>query len=380
MTAAADANAPWRWVDLGAVDGATMVNVFVALAGTVGAGRSPPTVVVLYPERPFANVGFHQEAEREVDVPFCRARGIPIVRRVVGGGAILDGPWEHDYMAIVPTGAPGTAAGVPEFYETYLTPVRAALARLGVPAERSGVNDLAARGRKVSANGAMQLEGSWVLVGDLLLDLDVAAMSRVLRVPDEKFRGKLATGMAGWLTSVRAETGRLPSRAEASRVLREEFARGLGVTFVPGDLTPEETTGLGALRAARSRDEWTFRKDRAHPNLRGAPEEGRAVKIANGAVLARADRKAGKLVRVTLLYRNGAVEEVEFSGDFFTHPFDGKLAELETALAGSPVDGPALRSSVAAWLDRTGVRLLGATADDLAAAVVAAAAVPVTSS
>lgn len=380
MTAAATAAAPWRWVDLGAVDGATMVNVFVALAGSVGAGRSPPTILDLYPERPFANVGFHQEAEREVDVPYCRAHGIPVVRRVVGGGAVLDGPWEHDYMVIVPSGAPGTAGGVPEFYETYLAPVRRALARLGVPAERSGVNDLAARGRKVSANGAMQLEGSWVLVGDVLLDLDVAAMSRVLRVPDEKFRGKLATGMADWLTSVRAETGRLPSRAEASRVLREEFSSGLGVTFASGALTPEETRALGALRAERSRDEWTFRKDRAHPSLDAAPEEGRAVKIANGAVLARADRKAGKLVRVTLLYRNGAVEEVEFSGDFFTQPFDGKLAELEAALGGSPLDGPALRASITAWLDRSGVRLLGATADDLAATILAAAAVPTTSS
>ena len=96
----------WRWLDLGAVDGATMVNVFVALARPVAEGRSPPTAFVLYPERPFANVGFHQEAEREVDIPYCRANGIPVVRRVVGGGAILDGPWEHDYMVVVPPGAP----------------------------------------------------------------------------------------------------------------------------------------------------------------------------------------------------------------------------------------------------------------------------------
>jgi len=187
--------ATWRWLDLGGVDGATMVNVFVALAGPVARGHSPPTAFVLYPERPFANVGFHQEAEREVDVPYCRANGIPVVRRVVGGGAILDGPWEHDYMVVVPPGAPGTENGVAGFYEHYLAPISATLGRLGVRAERSGVNDLAVGRRKISANGALQLEGSWILVGDLLLDLDVPAMSRVLRVPDEKFRGKLATGM-----------------------------------------------------------------------------------------------------------------------------------------------------------------------------------------
>jgi lipoate---protein ligase len=367
--------APWRWIDLGAVDGPTMVNVFVALAGPVGHARSPPTAFVLYPERPFANVGFHQEAEREVDVPYCRANGIPVVRRVVGGGAILDGPWEHDYMLVVPAGAPGTEHGVAGFYEHYLAPVAAALRRLGVPAERSGVNDLAVGNRKISANGAMQLEGSWIFVGDLLLDLDVPAMSRVLRVPDEKFRGKLASGMADWLTSVRAETGRLPERAEVSRILREEFASALRVSFEPGALSDEETTALDALRKTRTRDEWTFQKDRSHPEMATAPPAGRAVKISAGAVLARADRKSGKLVRVTLLYGQGRIAEVHFSGDFFSQPFDAPIADLEAALVGAPLIESELRTTIADWLARRQVRLVGATGDDLAATIAAAASI-----
>ena len=364
----------WRWLDLGGVDGATMVNVFVALAPEVGAGRSPPTVLFLHPKAPFANVGFHQEAEREVDVAYCRANGIPVVRRVVGGGAILDGPWEQDYMAVVPAGAPGTDGGVAPFYERYLLPVRATLARLGVHAERSGLNDLAAEGRKVSANGALTLDGSWILGGDLLLDLDVEAMSRVLTVPDEKFRGKLASGMAEWLTSVRALTGRVPPREEVARLLREEFARAFSVEFADGALSPAEERALAALRAARTRDDWTFQKDRAHPRLGAAPAEGRAVKISADATLARVDLKAAKLVRVTLLHGRGRVEEVQFSGDFFTQPFDGHLAELEASLAGLPLEAAGLEPAIAAWLDRRQVRLVGATAADLARTVVAAGA------
>ncbi len=366
----------WRWLDLGGVDGATMVNVFVALAAPVGAGRSPPTVLALHPRAPFANVGFHQEAEREIDLDYCRAHGIPVVRRVVGGGAILDGPWEEDYMVVVPAGAPGTDRSIPEFYERYLAPVQASLARLGVRAERSGLNDLASGGRKVSANGAMTLDGSWVLVGDLLLDVDPAVLSRVLRVPDEKFRGKLASGMGDWLTSVRAVTGQAPDRRTVVATLWEEFARGLGVELVPGELTAEEAERLERLKRERTRDDWTFQKDHAHPRLAGAPPEGRAVKIAHDAVLARVDRKAAKLVRVTLLYRAGRIEEVQFAGDFFTQPFDGQFDELERALAGQPLDGPTLTRAIGDWLGARSVRLLGASAGDLAEAVLAAAAVP----
>ncbi len=372
--------ATWRWLDLGAVDGATMVNLFVALAGPVGAGRSPPTVILLHPQAPFANVGFHQEAEREVDVEHCRAQGIPLVRRVVGGGAILDGPWEQDYMVIVPAGTPGTEAGIAAFYERYLEPIRATLDRLGVPAERSGVNDLAVRGRKVSANGAMALEGSWVLVGDLLLDLDVPAMSRVLRVPDEKFRGKLAQGMGEWLTSVRAETGRLPGREEVGHLLREEFARRFAVELVPGVLLPEEGSRLSELVRTRTTDDWTFQKDRAHGALDRAPAEGRAVKISNEAVIARIDRKAGKLLRVTLLHTHDRVVEVQFSGDFFTQPFDGRLAELEAALVGVPLRPDDLAGAVSAWFAGSKVQLIGAGPEDLVRSVLDAAALPPASS
>ena len=362
----------WRWLDLGAVDGPTMVNVFVALAGPVGAGRSPPTLVTLYPEAPFANVGFHQEVEREIDLEHCRAHGIPVVRRVVGGGAVLDGPWEQDYMIVVPDGSPGTEGNVAGFYERYLAPIRAALRRLGVTAERSGINDLAVAGRKVSANGAASLEGSWILVGDILLDLDLEAMSRVLRVPDEKFRGKLAGSMAEWLTSVMALTGRRPSREAIVPVLAEEFAREFDVALDRSALSVEESELLGELRKTRTTDEWTYQRDWAHPELGREAADGRAIKISNEAIVARVDRKVGKLVRVTLLHRGGRVVEVQFSGDFFSRPFDASLHELERALVDAPLEESELGRRIRTWFEAVGVQLAGVTPEDLVQALISA--------
>ena len=361
---------PWRWLPLEAVDGPTMVNVFVALAEPVGAGRSPPTLVTLHPRAPFANVGFHQEAEREIDLEYCRAHGIPVVRRAVGGGAILDGPWEQDYMVVVPDGAPGTTGTVAEFYERYLAPVRATLERLGVRAERSGINDLALAGRKVSANGAASLDGSWILAGDILLELDIDAMSRVLRVPDEKFRGKLAGSMAEWLTSVKASTGRVPSRDAVVGALSEEYARAFGVELRRGSLSLEESERLEELRRERTADAWTYQRDRTHPDLGREAQDGRAIKISNEAIVARIDRKAGKLVRVTLLHRHGHVLEVQFSGDFFSRPFDACLEDLERVLVGSPLVQVEVAETVWKWFRDCGVELTGATPDDLVQAVI----------
>lgn len=367
-----------RWVDLGPVDGPTMVNAFVAVAESVGRRAAPPTILSVHPSAPFANVGYHQEAERELDLDFCRAERIAVVRRVVGGGAILDGPWEEDYMVVVPDGAPGTDAGVEGFYAHYLAPVRAALARLGVPAERTGVNDVSARGRKISANGALALDGAWVLTGDILLDLDPALMTRVLRVPDEKFRTKLARGMEEWLTSLRAELGSAPPRPHVTGVLRDAFARALGAPAVAGALTDAELDRLDALRRERSTEAWTYRKEASHPRLRGHPEAvpGRAVKIAGGTLLGRADVKAGKLVRATVLARDGTIEEAEISGDFFTVPFAGALEELERGLAGRPLDPATLGGAVRGWLESTRVRLVGVGVDDIVRALLEAGRAP----
>ncbi len=368
----------WRWVDLGAIDGPTMVNLFVAVAGFVGRRESPPTILINHPALPFANVGFHQEAEREVDLDFCREEGIPVVRRVVGGGAILDGPWEQDYMVVVPQGAPGTEGGVDGFYAAYLAPIEATLRALGVPAERSGVNDLAVRGKKISANGALFLDGSWVLAGDILLNVDPKLLAQALRVPDEKFRAKLAHGMGEWLTSLRHEVPRPIPRHRVKEVLREEFARAFGVEVAEGALSEAETARLEQLKWERSSDAWTFLKDASHPLLRGHAEvtPGRAVKIADGTFLGRADVKGGKLLRATVLRRGRRLEEVELSGDFFTLPFAGAIGELEAALKGAPPEAAALTERIAAWQASNGVRLVGIGPEEIVQAILRAATPP----
>ena len=44
------------------------------------------------PATPYVCIGFHQDAEQEVDLDYCKAHGIPVFRREVGGGAVyLDG-------------------------------------------------------------------------------------------------------------------------------------------------------------------------------------------------------------------------------------------------------------------------------------------------
>jgi lipoate-protein ligase A len=77
----------------------------------------------------------------------------------------------------------------------------------------------------------------------------------------------------------------------------------------------------------------------------------------------------GKLVRVDFAVRDGALQDVVVSGDFFLYPEEA-LHDITNALAGLPADLPAsdIAVRVAAAIP-PGTEWLGSSADALALAV-----------
>lgn len=180
-----------------AVDGFAMTSFYEAVAKAVTEQNFPNTLVFNYASEPFVNVAFHQVVEREVDLEFVNEHKLPIVRRTIGGGTILDGPWEQDYFFIVNRKSPECPADIVEFYRTYLAAIVNALRRLDVQAEYKPIYDIIVGGRKISGNGGISVGDAMVLAGDVLLDLPAEFMTRVLKVPDEKFRDKLKRYIVG---------------------------------------------------------------------------------------------------------------------------------------------------------------------------------------
>lgn len=91
----------WRLLDLGPVDGYTMTNLYEAVGKAVSEGSSPNTVILDHPSKTFVNIGYHQLMDKEINVDYAREMGFSFVRRTIGGGAILNGPWEQDYFVII---------------------------------------------------------------------------------------------------------------------------------------------------------------------------------------------------------------------------------------------------------------------------------------
>jgi lipoate-protein ligase A len=360
----------WRLLDLGPVDGYTMTNVYEAVSRAVGSGEAPDTLILDHPSRVFVNIGFHQLMEKEIDVDYARTMGFDLVRRTIGGGAILDGPWEQDYFVVVNRRSPLCPTTVPEFYQRFLGPPVEALRKLGLDAEVRPPNDILVGGKKISGNGAISVEGSMVLAGDLLLQVPSDLFSRIIMAPSEKFQDKLAESMQGWLTSIEDETGVEPDRGRVKDALVEAFQEKLGVDLVRGALSEGEEEALEGLVRERRREEWIFSKDNDFHSL--VSGDNREVKVRGGVSVSEAVHKAGKMIRVILVSKDDRIAGISISGDFFTQPYVGGISGLEERLVGTPLDEDALAEAVACAFQELGLTVFGASQEDFVETVMKA--------
>jgi lipoate-protein ligase A len=285
------------------------------------------------PSTPYVCIGFHQDVEQEVDLAYCNANNIPIFRRDVGGGAVyLDGD-QLFFHLILHKDHPEVPKAKEAFYRKFLQPIIHVYRRIGIPAAYKPVNDVVAGTKKISGTGVGEIGDCIVFVGNLIVDFNYEEMSRVLKVPDEKFRDKIHKTLKENLTTIRRELG----EDEASRwdektlnaLMAEEFQKILG-PMSPCQKDGLLQTKMDELGDRLTSEEWLFQRGKSVP--------GRHVKIRAGLnVIQKVHKAAGGLIRADYALKEGMIKEISLSGDFFCFPRTG-IRELEKKLEDQPVE------------------------------------------
>jgi lipoate-protein ligase A len=159
------------------------------LGERVVTGESPPTVR-LYGWHPSAvSIGRFQSLNDEVDVKECSRRGVEIVRRRTGGGAVYhDKNGEVTYSVIAPEDALPNDIGA--CYRKVCGCLIDAISSLGVKAEFRPVNDILIEGKKVSGSALTRRGGAFLQHGTLLLSVDSRLMFSLLKVSRAKASDK----------------------------------------------------------------------------------------------------------------------------------------------------------------------------------------------
>ncbi|HSC31778.1 MAG TPA: lipoate--protein ligase [Gemmatimonadaceae bacterium] len=263
--------------------------------------------LLFYVNRPSIIIGKHQNTIEEIDADFVHAHDIAVVRRISGGGAVYHDLGNLSFSFI-------TRYSPQRFnnYAEFTGPVVEALRELGVPAERTGRNDIVVEGRKVSGNAQVVRGERMFSHGTLLLDSNLDDVTRALKPKPGKVESK-------GIQSVRSRVANI-SEFLAAPLAMDDFRAALLAHFFPGggpvpvhEFSADDRRRVEELANTKYRT-WDWNYGESPPfNLQ------RTQRFPSGEVDVRLD------------VVDGIIKTVRVFGDFFS---SREIADLERGLTG----------------------------------------------
>ncbi len=229
-------------------------------------------VFLLWQNTPAVIVGSYQNICREVHVETLRKLGIPIVRRMSGGGTVYHDLGNVNYTYIT------SQDGLVD-YDRCLQPVIEALNDIGVPARKNRTCDIAIGDRKISGSAQHSAGGRLLHHGTLLFQSDLAVLDKITtHHKNDCFQSK------GTVSAICSVTN-IADHLAVPMTLEEFRTRLLDRMVPPGSprltLTPEQEAEVCRLRDEKYRSwAWTWGKTPAFTYEKSGTFAGVPIRVA----------------------------------------------------------------------------------------------------
>lgn len=244
----------WRVLPMHTTNAYMAMAIDEAVAESVAAGRSPPTIRFWRWSPSAVSIGCFQGIEDEVNLQACAESGTDVVRRRTGGGAVFhDSDGEITYSVIAPEGM--FPRGIRESYQMICGWAIEGLARMGIKAEFAPINDITVGRKKISGSAQTRRHGVLLQHGTILYRLDPEKMFSHLRVSKEKISDKAIQSVHDRVTKILDYN--VISIDGAYKALLQGFVSGKEYGF--GTLSTEEIARAHELAEKRYMSrEWNF--------------------------------------------------------------------------------------------------------------------------
>jgi lipoate---protein ligase len=272
-------------------------------------------ILLFYINEPSIIIGRNQNTLEEINHLYVFEKGIHVVRRLSGGGAVYHDLGNLNFSFI-------TNSGKENFnnFKKFTAPVIKALNELGVHAELGGRNDILVKGRKISGNAQYITGKRMVSHGTLLFDSDLSQVVEALNVKMGKITSKGIKSVRSRVVNISEFlTEPMDIQSFRSYLLDSIFERAKKINIYT--LTQEDWQAVQILMDERYNSwEWNYGRS---PDF----NIQKTQRFLSGEIDARIDVQKGRIVNI------------KFYGDFLSQ---GNVAELEQKLIGTRYDRDSL--------------------------------------
>jgi len=220
-----------------------------------------PSTVRFYGWKPIAvSIGYFQSLKEEVEDEKCREKGIDVVRRLTGGGAVFHEK-ELTYSFVCSEKSELVSKNILESYKKICNSLILGFKHLGLEASFAPLNDIVVGNQKISGNAQTRRNNNVLQHGTILMEVDVDKMFSLLLVPDEKIKGKMIENVKQRVTSINNQLNRKVEFSEVSDAMKKGFEENFNTELVKGELTKEEIELSEKIRKEKfSRKEWNYKR------------------------------------------------------------------------------------------------------------------------
>ncbi|MCL2063463.1 MAG: lipoate--protein ligase [Candidatus Cloacimonetes bacterium] len=257
-------------------------------------------IFYLYQNSPSIIVGRKQNTLAEINLDYVKEHNIPVVRRMSGGGAVFHDIGNLNFCFII-----RNYSDMPEDsfdktgFEKYTKPIIEVLQDLGVNAKLEGRNDLTIEGKKFSGNAKYIRNNDLLQHGTILYMSNLKDISNALNVNPAKFNDKAVKSVQARVTNVSSHLPIYMSITDFTSILIEHICLQYPDSQLY-EMTDKDKIAINKL-IERKYGTWEWNQGRT-----------REYTYTNSI-----QTKGGNL-QVSMIVKNGYIEELTFFGDFFS--------------------------------------------------------------
>jgi lipoate---protein ligase len=281
-------------------------------------------------------VGKHQNTLAEINMPFVQEKGIRVIRRLSGGGAVFHDLGNLNFTFITN----GQGEKLIDFRK-YTQPILEVMQKLGIPAKFEGRNDLTIEGRKFSGNAEHVFRNRVLHHGTLLFSSEISDLTGALNAKSEKFQDKGVKSVRSRVTNISEHLKHPMTVLEFADMIMEHVRE----THPDEEMYAWTATDIHAINKLKAEKydtwEWNFGYSPQYNYHQGVKTSGGTIELAMNV-------------------EKGEIMDAGFMGDFFNRR---DVHELEMFLKGVRHDP----ESITKLLDALNIEeyFLGATREEI---------------